>query len=384
MKILITTDTVGGVWDHTVTLARQLDAAGHEVLMAVIGQPRDERLARIPPGVQVVSRPYKLEWMQDCAEDVRAAGEWLSGLAALWGADVAHINQLAYAAAGFPCPVLTAVHSDVLSWWTHIHGCDAPDGWMEYARWVGQGLGASDAVVTPTEYQAGLLWRYHGVRPTRVIHNGIEIPPEPVEPRADALVLSVGRLWDRGKGVDVLDEAVGLLAEEFPAFPPVHVLGETVAPHGEAFQAKYLVTHGRVERAEVDGWMRRACLYVAPSRYEPFGLAPLEAALHGCALVLSDIGTFRELWHGCAEFFPSGDAAALADALGRLADDPARREALASAARKRALRRYTAPRMAEEYLALYRQLVQQHVRRPMIAVSANVERAEPVKLAIAS
>lgn len=63
MKILLTTDTVGGVWDHTVTLARELDAAGHEVLVAVIGEPRDERLAALPAGVQVVWRAYRLEWM---------------------------------------------------------------------------------------------------------------------------------------------------------------------------------------------------------------------------------------------------------------------------------------------------------------------------------
>ena len=36
--------------------------------------------------------------------------------------------------------------------------------------------------------------------------------------------------------------------------------------------------------------------------YEPFGLAVLEAAQAGCALVLSDIPTFRELWDGAALF----------------------------------------------------------------------------------
>ncbi|HEU0054054.1 MAG TPA: glycosyltransferase family 4 protein, partial [Longimicrobium sp.] len=205
MKILVTTDTVGGVWDHTVTLARQLDALGHEVLMAVIGQPRDERLARVPAGVRVVSRPYRLEWMADAEDDVRAAGEWLRDLAALWDADVAHLNQMAYAAAGFDAPVLTAVHSDVLSWWTHVQGCEAPAAeWAGYARMVRDGLRASDAVVTPTRYQAGLLWTHYGARPTRVIHNGVELPPEESAPAREDVVLSVGRLWDRGKGADVL------------------------------------------------------------------------------------------------------------------------------------------------------------------------------------
>ena len=46
------------------------------------------------------------------------------------------------------------------------------------------------------------------------------------------------------------------------------------------------------------------------ARYEPFGLAVLEAAQAGCALVLSDIPTFRELWNGAAQFVPPGDDAA--------------------------------------------------------------------------
>jgi glycosyltransferase involved in cell wall biosynthesis len=110
--------------------------------------------------------------------------------------------------------------------------------------------------------------------------------------------------------------------------------------------------------------MRRASVYVAPSRYEPFGLAPLEAALHGCALVLSDIGTFRELWDGCAEFFPSGDALALAQAIRRVCNDDARRERLARAAATRAARRYTAKRMASEYIGLYQQMIRTHVKVP--------------------
>lgn len=362
MKILLTTDTVGGVWDHTVTLARELDGAGHEVLVAVIGEPRDERLAALPPGVQVVWRAYRLEWMQDAADDVRAAAQWLRGLAEVWNPHIVHLNQIAYAAEDFAAPVLVAVHSDVISWWPHVNGVEAPmDEWGTYAGWLRAGLRAADAVVTPTAYQGALALRYYGVEITRVIHNGIHFVDDEPRPREEGLVLSVGRLWDRGKGVDLLDEAAALLGEEAPE---IHVIGETVAPHGETFSVRNVKAHGRVERAQVDEWMRRASVYAAPSRYEPFGLAPLEAALHGCALVLSDIGTFRELWDGCAEFFPSGDARALAQAVRRVCNDDARRARLARAARTRAARRYTARRMASEYIDLYHQMIRTHVRKP--------------------
>jgi glycogen(starch) synthase len=362
MKILLTTDTVGGVWDHTVTLARELDAVGHEVLVAVIGEPRDERLAALPAGVQVVWRAYRLEWMQDAADDVRAAGEWLAGLAGVWSPDIVHLNQIAYAVHPFGAPVLVGVHSDVISWWPHVNGVEAPEAeWGAYRGWLRAGLRAADAVVTPTAYQGALVLRYYGMEVTRVIHNGIHFVDDEPHPRDGRMVLSVGRLWDRGKGVDLLDEAAGLLGDEAPE---VHVIGETVAPHGETFSVRNVTAHGRVERAQVDEWMRRAGVYVAPSRYEPFGLAPLEAALHGCALVLSDIGTFRELWDGCAEFFPSGDARALAQAIRRVCNDDARRARLARAARTRAARRYTARRMASEYIDLYHQMIRNYAKVP--------------------
>jgi glycogen synthase len=350
MKVLLTADTVGGVWDHAVVLARALAEMGHEVLVAVIGEPHSRPLARLPDGVQVVWRSYRLEWMADAGADVRAAGEWLASLAAAWRPDVVHLNQMAYAVHPFPAPVLVAVHSDVLSWWLEVLGePHAARRNPEYFRWTRAGLAAADAVVAPTEYQAALVQRQYRVPAVRVIHNGL---PHGGEPRGEreALVLGAGRAWDAGKGTDVLDAAAGLLDD--PAFP-VHVVGDVEGPGGERFQARHLVLHGRVEREEVDRWMSRAAVFVSASRYEPFGLGPLEAALHGCALVLSDIGSYRELWDGCAEFFPRGDAAALAGALRRLRDDPERRARLARAARKRAVRRYTDAAMARAYASLY-------------------------------
>ncbi len=45
-----------------------------------------------------------------------------------------------------------------------------------------------------------------------------------------------------------------------------------------------------------------ATVFASMARYEPFGLAVLEAAQAGMRLVLSDIPTFRELWDGAAIF----------------------------------------------------------------------------------
>jgi glycosyltransferase involved in cell wall biosynthesis len=104
---------------------------------------------------------------------------------------------------------------------------------------------------------------------------------------------------------------------------------------------------------------------VSAARYEPFGLAVLEAAQAGCALVVSDIPSFRELWEGAALFVAPDADAALAAAVDSLITDPALRDSLAEAARERA-RRYSADRMVEGTAAVYRDTLGQSARRARV------------------
>ncbi|MBW8786143.1 MAG: glycosyltransferase, partial [Novosphingobium sp.] len=92
----------------------------------------------------------------------------------------------------------------------------------------------------------------------------------------------------------------------------------------------------------------------------PFGLAVLEAAMSGCALVLSDIPTFRELWDGAALLLPPDDAQGFAEAVQELVCDFGLRQQMGEAARERA-RRYTAERMAARMAGHYRELLAAHV-----------------------
>jgi glycogen(starch) synthase len=107
-----------------------------------------------------------------------------------------------------------------------------------------------------------------------------------------------------------------------------------------------------VPHAELLRWMARASIFASPALYEPFGLGVLEAALNGCALVLADIPSFRELWDGCADFVSPRDPASLSAALRRMAADPLRRAAFATRARARA-ELFSASRMAEAWLDVY-------------------------------
>src|SRR5205085_4727696 len=88
----------------------------------------------------------------------------------------------------------------------------------------------------------------------------------------------------------------------------------------------------------------------------PFGLGILEAAASGCALVLGDIPSLREIWCDAALFVDPGDPSDLADALRYLIGNSWERDRLATVARQRA-GKFTRARMAAQYAALYRTLL---------------------------
>src|SRR5262245_47932582 len=126
----------------------------------------------------------------------------------------------------------------------------------------------------------GLREAYGALDSSYVIENGAD----PGRFRPDAkqpFFLAAGRLWDPAKNL-------GLVADAAPRLPwPVFVAGELGPnPDVEAPPTKNLEWLGKLSQAELSKVMGRAAVFVHPALYEPFGLAPLEAALAGSALVL--------------------------------------------------------------------------------------------------
>jgi glycogen(starch) synthase len=128
----------------------------------------------------------------------------------------------------------------------------------------------------------------------------------------------------------------------------MHPDGGTLTPTG-------VQCLGELPRDALAREFARASIYALPARYEPFGLSALEAALSGCALVLGDIPSLREVWADAAVYVPPHDHEALRQALLQLIEQPEERAQRAQAARRRALR-FTPARSCEGYLATYARL----------------------------
>ena len=127
MKILMTADTVGGVWIYAIELASQLSGHGHEIVLATMGQtPTAEQQAAAAqiPRLQLYASNYKLEWMENPWADVEEAGAWLLAIAQAVKPDIIHLNNYAHGSLPWPAPVLMVGHSCVLSWWRAVHGVD--------------------------------------------------------------------------------------------------------------------------------------------------------------------------------------------------------------------------------------------------------------------
>jgi glycosyltransferase involved in cell wall biosynthesis len=103
----------------------------------------------------------------------------------------------------------------------------------------------------------------------------------------------------------------------------------------------------------MDELLATASIFTAPATYEPFGLAALEAGRAGCALVLGDIPSLREVWGDAALFADPRNDEELERCIRSLIDDPLLRAEYARRARRRALR-YSPRRMALSYVGAYR------------------------------
>jgi glycogen(starch) synthase len=348
LTVLMTTDAVGGVWSYSTRLCAALPDT-HFVLATMGPRPHPaqrEEMHRLR-NVTLVESGYRLEWMADGGADLVQSRRWLGRLVRRFGVDVVHINGYAHGCLDTDRPVIIVAHSDVYSWWEAVHKGAPPPAWNDYRARATAGLAAAVRIVAPTAATLCDLDRHYlSLRDNAaVISNGVDMAAfQPLAKRP--VVLSAGRLWDAGKNLAALDAVASRLLW------PVEIAGEAQHPDGSTRNFANVRLLGRLDPAAMAQRLGHAAIFAAPARYEPFGLAVLEAAASGCALVLGDIPSLRENWNGVALFVDPENPPELAGAINALIAEPQRRSQLAAAARRRA-GCFTLARMAEAYAALY-------------------------------
>ena len=219
-----------------------------------------------------------------------------------------------------------------------------------YTRWL---IRRMDALVATSAKSAGYL-----DRPAEVIHHGIDVETfsPPLDRAAlrrslgldpDALLIGCfGRIRHQ-KGTDLFVESMIRLLPKHPGAQAVIMGG--VTRDQEGFRDTLL---SRIRDADLEDririlpedkgftiapWFQAVDLYIAPQRWEGFGLTPLEAMSCGVPVVATRVGAFEELVAdgetGC--LVPPDDIDALTEATDGLLADPGLRAEMARAARPR-------------------------------------------------
>jgi glycogen(starch) synthase len=353
-KVLMTADTVGGVWSYALDLCEGLAQRGIQVCLATMGSPLSEHqhleAARIP-NLDLRESSYKLEWMDQPWSDVDRAGLWLLELEKEIQPDIIHLNGYALAALSWASPVIIVAHSCVLSWWKALRGNPLPSEWLEYKSRVQQGFKHADAVVCISRAYAEELNSLYGeIKNLSVIYNGRDASAFYTADKKQQ-IFSMGRVWDEAKNLSALGQIINKHKV------PVLIAGNNRHPdHAEPLEVPNVQLLGTLSQAEVKRYLSESMMYVLPAKYEPFGLSVLEAALSGCLLLLSDIPVFNELWLDTALYFNPERPDELDSLISKIIAHPEEYRPLVERAKARA-RFFSLDAMVDNYLDLYHSLV---------------------------
>ena len=325
----------GGVQAQVKELARHLGAAGDEVTIIGPGLPKGIDGLDLGPTISVPGNRSKVP----LSFDPRVASRIRRGAADL---DILHVHEPL-----MPMVSLSALRVGIPTVGT-FHAAPGRLGLGFYTiarphlkRLLGPNIRRLTAVSAtaarhlPPELEVS------------IIPNGVEVPrfERDIE-RHPSRVAFLGR-DEKRKGLDVLLRAWDLVAGLYPD-AELLVMGADRGIEGVEWA-------GAVDEADKIRGLCSSAIYVAPNLGgESFGVVVVEGMAAGCAVVASDLQSFRAVGGDAVRYSTVGDADDLARVLGNLLGDPETVTSLSKAGRQRA-RRYDWANVAVEYRAIYTQ-----------------------------
>jgi glycosyltransferase involved in cell wall biosynthesis len=224
-------------------------------------------------------------------------------------------------------------------------------------------------VIAVSHTDAGVMIERLGLEPDRVsvvplgVHDAfLRTAGAERASAGKSYLLWVGHPY-RHKNLEVLLDAVALLAERISDAPPLRLVGVKQIDHRRLLReiesrqiADFVSVEPPVDHAHMPDVYRGAFAFCFPSKCESFGLPVLEAMASGTAVACSDLPSFRELFSDHVVYFPATSAGALADAVHGLLADGELRHHIEIRGQAHA-RQFTWRTCAEKTVAVYRRLL---------------------------
>jgi glycosyltransferase involved in cell wall biosynthesis len=332
-----------GIGVFTGELLRGLPATGVEpVAYATSWRGRGRLGAEVGPGVEVAGRPQAARPLRALWRrfDHPAIERWTGPVDVVHGPNYV-VPPTRRAAAVATVHDLTFVHHPEMS------TADT----LGYPDLVRRAVRRGARVHTESRFVAEEITAELGVPADRITVVPLGVTPPPAADPAvghrlaggPRYVLSVGTIEPRKDHPGLVD-AFELLADDDPdlrlvlAGPDGWGADALAARLDRARHRHRIVRLGWVDDHDRAALLRGAAALAYPSRYEGFGLPPLEAMAVGTPVVATAAGAVPEVVGDAALLVPPGDPAALADALARVLDDGPTRDRLVAAGTARVAR----------------------------------------------
>jgi glycosyltransferase involved in cell wall biosynthesis len=335
-----------------------LSRAGADVLVLV--RRPDDRSSSPPPGVVVESLPGPGKgsptWRRLMAEPALAS--WLFDRLRRFGAECLYERLSLHSAAGTQAasdlgiPHLLEINAPLIEECSRYRRLDCAEEAFELEH---AALSGADLVFAVTQHLADHA-RSRGARRVEVMPNAAALPPARSGAVADEVQVVLAGTLKPWHGVSMIAEAWRRLGS---SAPPLLVVGDG---HGrEALEAVGAEVTGPLPPELVEAAVARGHIGLAPYAADaPRYFSPLkvfEYLAAGLALVASDLpGIASIAGHECAVIIPSGDTAALADAVGELAADRQRVARMGAAGRALIADGHTWAHRADRILGAAREL----------------------------
>lgn len=353
-KILMTADSIGGVWTYCTDLCKKFNEYNIKVALAVMGkklsEQQHEEISELR-NVQLYQSSLKLEWMENPWEDINTSYKWLLNIKNKFKPDIVHLNSYSHGSVNWNVPSVVVAHSDVFSWYQAVKHENPPPLWNEYHKRVVTGIQNSDYLVAPSEFMLSAVNKnFCAKKEKKVIYNARDRKFFVRKPKNN-FILGVGRVWDEAKNL------TSLVKISTKVKWTVYIAGENHNPeNGNSFALSNIDFLGCLSVKEIANYFSSASIYSLPAKYEPFGLTVLEAAISHCALILGDIPSLREIWGNNAIYVNPDNEKSLTDAINFLIKDDDFRNELAEKAYRHSFN-FTLDKMCSEYLSLYSSLI---------------------------
>ncbi len=161
----------------------------------------------------------------------------------------------------------------------------------------------ADAVIAISSYVADEL-RKKGIEPA-VIYNGVDVPSDAKPKRLEGNILKVLYVGSgaKHKAVDELVEFFlryrDKLSKDLGLEIEVTIAGFQVDKRCPRHRPSWMNVLSSVPRETILDLYRQHHIYVSASKWEGFGLGPLEALAHGMPTIVRDIPVMHELFEHC-------------------------------------------------------------------------------------